>query len=226
MKFDFYVRTKKDLTDAIEEYGFVPFFAGRIEGFSVEERISPAAWFPDEGEGIWEWKGPVIRESRCAYGKFFEKKAVFVSKRWFPALANYRRDGYDYDARSDEGLTNYREEALYKLIDKNAPSLSSALKKTGGYGREGKKGFDTLVTSLQAQCYIVINDFVYSTDKHGKKYGWGVAEYTTPEKFYGDDFTAAAYSEEPEESYARIFDHLRNILPHAHEEDIKRILGK
>ena len=225
MKFDFYVRRKSDLIAAIEEFGFVPFFRNRIEGFSVEERISPEAWFPETGEGIWEWKGPVIRECRCAYGKFFEKKAVFVSKEWFLHLANYRRGGYDYDARSDEGLANYREESLYNLIDKNAPALSTALKRKGGYGGGGKKGFDSLVSSLQSQCYVVVNDFVYNTDKFGKPYGWGVAQYTTPEKFYGKAFSETVYKNEPEESYEKIFGHIKSMLPHAGEDEIKRLIG-
>lgn len=92
MRFDFTVRTKRDLIDAVQTFGVMPLFANSIPGFSVEEHISPEVCFSDENEGVWEWKGPVIRESGCAYGKFFEKKAAFVSMDWFPDLANYRRD--------------------------------------------------------------------------------------------------------------------------------------
>ena len=191
--FDFYIRTKEDLINAIEEFGFVPFFKNSIEGFSIEEHIAPEVWFSDEGDGIWEWKGPVIRESGCAYGKFFRNKAVFISKKYFPDFANFRRDGYDYDARTDEGLANYREQNLYDLIGNNAPIISKHLKQIGGYGKDGKKGFDTLINNLQSQCYVLINDFVYLTDRFGKHYGWGVAEYSTPEKLFGKDFTDLVY---------------------------------
>ncbi|MBR6360734.1 MAG: hypothetical protein IKS04_02985, partial [Clostridia bacterium] len=102
-KFDFYIETKQDLIDAVHEFGFVPLFANSIPGFSVQENVSPRAWFSGE-EGVWEWKGPVIRETGCGYGKFFENKAVFVSPEFFPDFANYRRDGYDFDARYDDGL--------------------------------------------------------------------------------------------------------------------------
>ncbi|MBR6941255.1 MAG: hypothetical protein IKH65_10635, partial [Clostridia bacterium] len=91
-KFDIYIKTKKDLEDAVTEFGFVPFFSNSVPGFSLEENVSPRAWFSSD-EGAWEWKGPVIRETGCAYGKFFENKAVFISKEWFPDFANYRRDG-------------------------------------------------------------------------------------------------------------------------------------
>ena len=101
----FTIKTKQDLVDAVERCGFLPLFENSIPGFSVEENVDPAIWFGSE-EGPWEWKGPVIRETGCAYGKFFEQKAAFISREWFPDFANYRRDGYDFDARYDDGLAD------------------------------------------------------------------------------------------------------------------------
>ena len=222
-KFDFYIETKEDLIDAVNEFGFVPLFENSIEGFSVEECVSPRAWFGSD-EGVWEWKGPVIRETGCAYGKFFENKAVFISKEIFPEFANYRRDGYDFDARYDDGLAPFRDKTLYDLLAQNAPVLSKRLKRTGGYGKNGRKGFDTVINRLQAQCYAVISDFVYELDKYGNTYGWGVAEYSTPEIFMGKDFTDRVYSKEPEESYEIVLNHLKTILPHADETALKKIL--
>lgn len=223
-KFDFTIRAKSDLIQAIEEYGFVPLFANSIRGFSVEEHVVPQVWYNSDGWDVWEWKGPVIRESGCAYGKFFENKAVFVSREWFTDFANYRRDGYDFDARYEDGLASYRDRDLFELLNTNSPILSKSLKRMGDYRKGGKKGFDTIITRLQAQCYVIISDFVYEQDRHGKPYGWGVAEYTTPERFFGESFTDRVYSSKPEESYQRIFEHLTRILPHADEAAIRKIL--
>lgn len=198
--FDFLIETKSDLSDAVRKFGFVPLFRNSVPGFSVAEHVSPKAWFSSE-EGVWEWKGPVIRETGCAYGKFFENKAVFISREWFPAFANYRRDGYDFDARFDDGLAPIKDRDLYELLSRNAPVISKKLKRLGGYGRDGKKGFDTIMTRLQSQCYVVISDFVYERDKTGKAYGWGVAEYSTPEAFLGKDFSDAVYETTPRESF-------------------------
>lgn len=71
--------------------GFLPFFRCGIPGFSIEERTAPEYWFADGEDGPWEWKGPLIREGHCAYGKFFRKKAGYVSLEWLPHLMNYRR---------------------------------------------------------------------------------------------------------------------------------------
>ncbi|MCD7829719.1 MAG: hypothetical protein LUG58_04705, partial [Clostridiales bacterium] len=72
---DFIIRTKGDLTEAVQRIGILPLFQNSLPGFSAEEHAAPTAWFSDE-PGVWEWKGPVIREAGCAYGKFFEKKAA------------------------------------------------------------------------------------------------------------------------------------------------------
>ncbi len=221
--FDLFVRTQADLEEAVRRLGFVPLFAGSIPGFSVEEHVAPEAWFSSE-EGVWEWKGPVIRNTGCAYGKFFEKKAVFISREWFPDFANYRRDGYDFDARYEDELASRRDLDLYELLAENAPILSKRLKEAGHYTKDGRKGFDTIITRLQAQGYALISDFVYEKDRCGNPYGWGVAEYSTPEKFFGEEFRQTVYRRKPQESYARLFGHLRSILPQADEKELHRIL--
>lgn len=223
----FTINSKSDLTEAIEEFGFLPFFSNSIEGFSVEEHINPNCWYNGESGvwSAWEWKGPVIRETGCAYGKFFEKKACYVSPRWFCELANYRRDGYDFDALYDDGLAAYRDKVLYELIEANSPVLSKRLKSLGNYRKGGNKGFDTCITRLQTRCYVVISDFVYMRDKLGNRYGWGVAEYSTPESFMGKSFTDKVYSKSPEESYEIILKHFEKLFPGTDINKIIKFIG-
>ena len=231
MAYDFYIRKKQDLIEAVHEYGIVPYFQTSIPGFSLQEHCHPSVLFSDSGDDTWEWKGPVIRETGCAYGKFFEKKAAYVSRELFPDLANYRRDGYDFDAHYDDGLAKYQDKQLYDLIDANGPILSKELRRTGGYaysGRwqktEGKKGFDTSITRLQEQCYVLISDFVYTIDKKGNRRGWGVAEYNIPEKHFGDGFTENVYVHDPKESYERLLEHLVYLFPRVPVSDLKKFL--
>lgn len=225
---DFIVSSRQGLMELIDKIGFVPFFENEIEGFSLEEHIARECWYDGQDPWpAWEWKGPVIRELGCAYGKFLRGKAMYVSAKWFPDFANFRRDGYDFDARYDDGLASYHDKELFEVLDANAPILSKELKRIGGYsGGKGtaKKGFDTSITRLQKQCYVIISDFGHSTDKFGNEYGWGIAEYSTPEKFFGKKFTDAVYKRTPEESYDRVVKHLKKILPYASEEAIQRIL--
>ena len=197
---DFIIKSKADLRAAIREFGFLPFFENSIGGFSIEEHIAPQCWWNSEtgAWSAWEWKGPVIRETGCAY--------------------------YDFDARYDDGLAPYRDKRLYDLIEGNAPILSKQLKQLGNYKKGGNKGFDTSVTRLQAQGYVLISDFVYSRDKSGKTYGWGVAEYSTPEVFMGSDFSDRVYSCSPEESCEKIATHLGRLFPQLSADKIKKFI--
>ena len=231
MKYDFYVRSRDDLIEAIHTFGIVPYFSNTIPGFSLEERCDPRVLWSDTGDDSWSWKGPVIQTAHCAYGKFFAKKAAYVSREVFMDLANYRRDGYDFDARYDDGLAKHADKELYDLIASKAPVLSKELRQSGGYaynGRwqkvDGKKGFDTTITRLQEQCYIIISDFVYSLDKYGRTKGWGVAQYDTPERWFGESFTELVYQRSPEESYDRLFSMLREYFPDTEEKMLKRML--
>ena len=224
--FDFTVRTMDDMTEAVERFGILPLFRCSIPGFSVEEHAHPSCWYT-AGSGewkIWDWKGPVIRETGCAYGKFFEKKAAFVSAELFPDLANFRRDGYDFDALYDDGLASRRDKDLFELIDKNAPILSKTLKAMGDYRKGGRTGFETSVTRLQRQCYVVISDFVYSLDRYGRTYGWGTAAYTTPEKLFGEAFTSRVYERTPAESGERVAARIRALFPDTDEKAIQKFL--
>lgn len=223
----FKIRSMQDLEDLIDEAGFVPFFTNEIDGFSIEEHIGKGCWYNDGDNGFWpawEWKGPVINDMKCAYGKFLNGKAMYVSAKFFPDFANYRRDGYDFDARYDDGLASFYDKELYDLLSANAPVMSKKLKKLGDYGKGGKKGFDPMITRLQKQCYVVTSDFRYETDRFGNAYGWGVAEYSTPEEFLGKKFTSNVYKRSPEESYERLVKHFVKILPNADIADIRKIL--
>ena len=224
---DFIIDSIDDLKMLIDELGFVPFFENEIEGFSIEEHMAPGHWYDDSTDGFWdawEWKGPVIRETQCAYGKFLRGKAMYISSKWFPDFANYRRDGYDFDARYEDGLASFGDKELYVLLDANAPILSKPLKKLGNYGSKGKKGFDSSITRLQKQCYVIISDFRYATDKSGNEYGWGIAEYSTPEKFMGKRFINNVYKRTPEESYERLVRHFKKILPGIEDKWIEKML--
>lgn len=220
-----YIDSQKDLENAVQRLGILPYFRSGIPGFSIEEHVNPRIWFSEE-EGTWEWKGPVIQNIKCAYGKFFKNKAAYISRELFLEFANFRRDGYDMDSRYEEGLVSYRDYELYRLIEQNGPILSGDLKKIGGYSSKGKKGFDSIITRLQSGGYVLISDFVYKIDPQGNRYGWGVAEYSTPEQFYGSVFREQVYQREPLESLEKLKQHMAKIFSHIEDSEIEKFLRR
>lgn len=218
------LRSPEDIVSLTVELGFLPFFAGEIPGFSVEECCPPELWFSENVDGPWEWKGPAARNGQCVYGKFFSGKAGFISKEWFPDFANLRRDGYDFDARYEDGLAARKDKDVYDTLTEHGTLLSKELKRLCNYRKGGNRGFDTVITRLQMQTYVTIGDFVYLQDKFGHTYGWGVAQYTTPEAQFGYDLVTSAYRKDPSESKADILAHLKSILLDVDETQLLKLM--
>ena len=116
----------------INEFGFLPLFKNDIDGFSLEERTVPEYWWSDNPEiDPWMWRAIIARRHDIVYGKFFDKKTGFISKKWLPVFANYRRDGYDYvtscykDNSQDSWklLVDYMHEMYPEATDKQIRKL-------------------------------------------------------------------------------------------------------
>ena len=231
------IRTWKELVNWINEVGFLPLFANEVEGFSAEEHVSPDYWWTGVAdEDPWEWREIIARSREVAYGKFFDKKAGFISKKWLPYFANYRRDGYDFDSRYADGLASRREKKIMDfftaedkdgdIIWKEDELLSTDLKKMAGFGKGGEKNYPGIITGLQMNLYLVITDFRRRQNKRGEDYGMAVSIMFPPETVWGYDMVTAAYGEKPTESWKRIFDMVKELYPDAADEDIIKLIGK
>ena len=218
------LRSPEDVRETVQRLGFLPFFRNEIPGFSIEEHTPTTLWFT-EIPGPWEWKGELARDRDLIYGKFFRGRAGFLRRDWFAVFANYRRDGYDFDARFDDGLASLRDKSLYDVAAERGSLSSKELKVLAGYGKGGEKGFDGRVTRLQMQTYLLISDFVYALDRYGREYGWGIACYATPEHRFGEDWLAEAYREDAARSKERVYAHLEGLFPEASEKQLRRLLG-
>ena len=88
------IKSAEELERYVQEIGFLPLFRNEIPGFSAEERTASEDWWTGDADiDPWEWRKVIAARGNVAYGKFFDKKAGFISKEWFPVFANFRRDG-------------------------------------------------------------------------------------------------------------------------------------
>lgn len=213
------IRSPEEMHDLVMEVGFLPLLANDIPGFSLRECSPRELWF--EGEpGPWEWKGPVIQMGGCVYGKFFWNKAGYVSLDYFADFLNHRRESFDMEDKFLDGQVAYKDKLLYDTLSEHGSLLTHELKSYANFRKGGNKGFDSSITRLQMQTYVMIDDFEYRMDKFGMEYGWGVARLTTPEIKLGADWVENAYETPLELSKKRIYDHLAKLLPHASERQI------
>lgn len=227
------ISTKEQLENKAIQYGLLPFFRNNIKGFSVEEMAAPGKLFGlhSDEEGCWEWKGPVIRNQTTAYGKFFNKKAGFVSLEFLPHFLNYRRAKYP--------VTNSIDRDIYELIQNNQGLTSTELKRLIFGNLNKKRNRDDLIDileykkpkrhslesslqRLQMGGHILIADFEYKYTKTGQKYGWGVALYSTPEIWFERNFKLSDVS--PKESIDFLISTLSTKLPDVKKEMIEKLI--
>ena len=222
------IHTVDEAIEYINKVGFLPLFKNEILGFSLEERTVPEYWWCEDPKvDPWMWREIIARSGKVAYGKFFDKKAGFISLEWLPVFANYRREGYDFDARYEDGKAPRKHKMIMNnfLDDKmDSELLSNQLKVMSGFGKDGEKGFDGAVTTLMMQLYLCNSDFRKRTNKKGQDYGWNVASYCTPEHLWGYDTVTALYKEDPKVSWERIVEHMHEFYPIATDKQIRKEL--
>lgn len=219
------IRSWRELIDWVNEVGFLPLFKNEIGGFSAEEHTSNLFWWTgDPEQDPWAWREIIARTGEVAYGKFFGGKAGFISREWFPVFANYRRDGYDFDTRWEEGIASGRAKKVMDCFEL-VPEISAVeLKHMAGFGKGGEKNFAGIVTDLQMQGYLVVKDFRRKISKAGLEYGMPVSIYTTPETLWGYDHISSAYREDPEASATRIRQQVQKNFPWAQPDSLRRML--
>ena len=219
------LRTPGQLIDLIDEIGFLPLFRNGVPGFSVEERTVPRHWWTgDEACDPWEWRRILADSGKVAYGKFFDRKAGFISLKWLPDFANARRDGYDFDALWEDEKAPFRQKKIMDLFANGEEMYSFDVKRKAGFGGDGEKNFEGVITDLMMRTYLVIRDFRCRLNKQGMPYGWHVAVYTTPEAIWGGDLMTSAYHKKPEESRQAMEDRLEICFPEASAASIRKIL--
>lgn len=221
------IHDSAELIDYVNSVGFVPLFKNDIPGFSVEEHANPRYWWSgDETRDPWEWRMQVARSHKAAYGKFFDGKAGFISLEWFPAFANFRRQGYDFDSLCDDDLAKYREKVIMECFDGGVQLFSFEIKEKAGYGKEGLKNFEGVMTGLQSKMYLVVSDFQRKLNKRGKPYGWSIALYRRPEDLWGYDAVTSGYVSGCDDSYEAVKSRIKELYPEADDRRIEALIKK
>lgn len=224
------IKTYRELINKVNEIGFLPLFKNEIEGFSAEEHVSPLYWWTgDREQDPWMWREIIAGTGEVAYGKFFGRKAGFISMEWLPVFANFRRDGYDFDARWDDELANIRHKRIMDCFENDSDDgiieyTGLQLKQIAGFGKDGYKNFDGIITDLQMQTYLCIKEFRRKRNKKGQEYGMSVCVYCRPEDLWGYDMVTGLYAEDSSSSREKIYSRMRELYPDADEKAMDRLL--
>ena len=154
------IHNSAEMVDLIERIGFLPLLDSGIRGFCAEAIVDEDCRYvvyPDGGWDwpMWKWKGEIITEGGHVYGKFFNGKAGFISRRWWPDFCNYRRSAHP---KPQEGSI---EEAILMILSEHGSLITRDLRALCGFdGPKMRSRFDGYVTRLQMATRIVTEDFV------------------------------------------------------------------
>ena len=135
-----------ELMALIQQVGFLPLLDSGVRGYSAEDLVDDDCRyvvFPDGGWDwpLWKWKGPIVTEGNCVYGKFFAGKAGFVSRAWWPDLCNYRRSQHPIP---QEGSI---EDAILFTLNEQGSMITRELRAACGFnGPKMRSRFDAYIT--------------------------------------------------------------------------------
>lgn len=220
------IKTSKELSELINEIGFLPLFKNNVPGFSVEELTSPDYWWSGiSEEDPWDWRVIIAAEGNIAYGKLYGNKAGFVSREWYPFLASYRRDGYDFDSRYEDGLASHRAKKIMDILEYKEEILSNELKSVAGFGKEGEKGFEGTLSALQMQTYITVRGFRKRRNKKNVEYGWPVAVYSLSESLFGEEHVKSAYHLKAQEAKDLMIAQIASKFPNVEKSEINKVIS-
>lgn len=216
------LKTVDQMADFIEEIGFLPLFKCGIEGFSAEEYTIASDWWTGSKNDPWNWREVIAGQKKIAYGKFFGGRAGFITKRWFPYFAAYRRDGYDFDSLYEDGKASRRTKLIMDVLESESPLPSIQIKRRANFGKDGEKGFEGAITLLQMQTYVSIQGFRCKMNKKGEEYGMPCSLYAPADKLFSYEHISSKYSLSAKEAYSEIYDYVKKKFPGASENQIKK----
>lgn len=215
------LKSAKEAAELIRVNGFLPLMNSGLGNYSLFGLGDPLFELDFDSEvSPWFWRTLLAADPDIAYGKFFHGKAGFVSRECFPAFANYRRDGYDWDTLHEMGMMPRCGERVMPLFAEGACMPPFAIAALAGLSAKP----EALLTQLQARSYLITDHFERRRSRTGEEYGWHVSWYISPEAKFGADEVRSRYEEDPRDSLVFLAARLQKALPESSGAEILRFL--
>ncbi|MDR1510172.1 MAG: hypothetical protein LBS53_11095, partial [Synergistaceae bacterium] len=104
-----------------------------------------------------EWRIRVLNErDDIAYSKCFFKKSGYITREFYPYFLALRRGGSDFDDEYSDGLFSSYAKRIYDVARSYGELLLHEIKSLGGFGKDEKSKFNSVLTELQMRFYLTI----------------------------------------------------------------------
>ncbi|MFJ2042163.1 hypothetical protein ACIOBL_01095 [Paenibacillus taichungensis] len=172
--------TYEEAVQRIEAVGLLPLAPLFPEYPSLSSITPQENWHKDNALDPWLWRSRLAEEGIAAYGKFLKKKAILVSREYFPWVHRLLADSRVMEEQYDAGLLSREAFKLYEIIEKHEGIDGRTLRSQAGFGaKEDKKAFDQGLLDLQGISAIVICGTKEKEGLAEGKVAWNSSAYET-----------------------------------------------
>lgn len=201
------IRTLAQLEQAIEDIGFLPYAGDEKRSLFTLSAMTDNAWFDGSDADPWVWRAEIAKKGAQAYGKFFQHKAGFVSRRCIPAFIAVRRDNRSLDELYADGVVSRGALQVWRCFEQRVEWTFQDLKRESGFSGQSR-AFEAAVTELQGLFFVCISGQSQRISRAGEPYGWPNNDFGRMDVLFP---TPEGGEMEPEEAEAYLLDCIRTV---------------
>lgn len=174
------ITTYEEAVHLLSEIGILPLAPLIPDHPSLNGLTKAENWHTGTELDPWLWRVRFPVEGAAAYGKFIKKKAILVSREWFPAFLAALGSEASLTERYNSGLCSREALTLLHIIQEQEGIDTRSLRACAEMKEKEKKtAFDNAVTELQGTLDIVISGVKERKNADGEKNGWSSTSYET-----------------------------------------------
>ncbi|MCL6571655.1 MAG: hypothetical protein K6T88_08210 [Bacillus sp. (in: Bacteria)] len=179
---EYMISTYEEAIEVINEVGLLP-LASLISDYpSLDNITSKEHWHSGTEFDPWLWRAKFPVDGVAAYGKFFKKKSLLISRELLPLIRAIKGSKHSLKKRYEDGLVSGAALELFTLISEEEGIDTRLLRaKAGMKDKEKKKVFDNGLVELQGSMDIVVSGTKEKTNGMGEKNGWSSTSFETME---------------------------------------------
>ncbi len=165
------IRTLEQLEQAIDRIGFLPYAGSEKQSLFTLESMTDNVWFDGSETDPWVWRAEIAKKGAQAYGKFFHRRAGFVSRRCIPAFIAVRRDSRSFDELYEDGLVSRGARQVWNCFEQRVEWTFQDLKRESGFSGQSRE-FEAAMAELQGLLFVCISGQSRRISRSGEPYGW------------------------------------------------------
>jgi hypothetical protein len=214
--------TYGDAKALIGKAGILPLSGFIPEYSSMESLTAKHQWHTGDADtDPWLWRDRLAGDGIAAYGRFFGKKPVLISRELFPlmkaAIGTDRHDAPSWRSDSAAGL--------YSIIrDNDAIDVKMLRLFSGMKDKDMKAAFDRALIELQSTFDVVISGITERLNAQGTKNGWNSTCYMDAGRWMELHHIAACTLEKAE-AQERFMAHIDETFNEAAAAGLYKLLG-